>query len=62
MIIDYMTIADAAKCLGVGAHQIRYAHTSGKVREPSWRDGRRAYREEDLLRLRRFFDAKRQLF
>ena len=57
-----MTISDAAKRLGVGTHQIRYAHTSGKVTEPGWRDGRRAYREEDLLRLRRFFDAKRQLY
>ena len=59
MIVHYMTIGDAVKVLGQKRHTILYAHRSGYVPEPNWKDGRRAYQEIDIQRLQIYFQEKK---
>lgn len=49
---------EAARLLGVPVHRISYAHASGKVKEPARVFGKRAYSENDLAALAKFFGVK----
>jgi len=62
MVVDYVTVQEVARVLGVTPTQVRYAHNSGRVADPEWRQGRRAYQEADVERLRQYFDAKKRVY
>lgn len=62
MTINYRTVIDVARELGVSAPQIRYAHVSGRVADPQWHHGRRAYKDVDVERLRQYFAAKKRVY
>src|SRR5690348_7146895 len=55
------TVGEVARTLGVTPAEIYYAHLGGHVPEPAHHHGRRrAYSPEDIARLRRYLDSKRQ--
>jgi len=59
---SYKTVGQVAEELGVKAPAILYAHKSGRVREPEFQHGRRAYQAGDVDRLRQFFDARVRVY
>lgn len=60
MTSEFMTLTDAARKLGVPFWRVRYAHASGRVKEPARRLGAtKAYSPEDLEALRRHFEERK---
>ncbi len=51
------TIGEVARKVGVSINRIAYHHSTGRLGEPGRFAGDRAYTEEDLARVRAYFEA-----
>lgn len=51
----YFSLGEAARMLGVPPYKITYGHAVGKLPEPARLLGKRAYRQNDLAALARYF-------
>jgi hypothetical protein len=61
MLDELLTITEAARLLGVPFWRVRYAHASGKVKEPRQRLGAtKAYSSEDIKALRAHFASRKE--
>jgi hypothetical protein len=52
---DLITVGELSKRIGVPKWKILYAHQSGKLLEPRWVLGQRAYDDLDVEHVRQFF-------
>ena len=59
MNTQLLSTGQVARLLGIPIHRVIYAHTSGKVQEPSlWFMGKRAYSDDDVKRVATYFDQQ----
>ncbi|HJN11584.1 MAG TPA: hypothetical protein QF564_23075 [Pirellulaceae bacterium] len=56
---ELFSTGQVARLLGIPIHRVIYAHTSGKVQEPSlWFMGKRAYSDDDVNRVAAYFEKQ----
>lgn len=53
-----MSMTEVAQLALVEPHRIQYAFSRGRLREPSRVNGRRAFSQKDLERVKEYFNKK----
>ncbi|NBU73077.1 MAG: MerR family transcriptional regulator [Bacteroidetes bacterium] len=53
-----MSMSEVARLAMVAPHQLQYAFSRGRLREPTRVNGRRAFNQKDLERVKEYFNRK----
>jgi len=53
-----MSMSEVARLAMVAPHQVQYAFSRGRLREPIRVNGRRAFSQKDLEKIKQYFNRK----